>query len=236
MNFVYRYPSLYSGKLIKRYKRFLADVELDTGEVVTAHCANTGAMKGLCEPGSLVKLSKSDNPKRKLSYSWEIILVRDSWIGINTALPNRAVKAALEQRLLPFFGDYHEVRSEVPFGKESKSRVDFVLSKPEKKDIYIEVKNVTLAEGSTAMFPDAVTTRGQKHLKELMALPPYCQGVMLYFINRKDCDRFSPSDACDPLYGELLRQAVAAGVMVLPLRFAISPQGIEYIGMAELLL
>ncbi len=246
MNLLYSYPSVIPGKLIRRYKRFLADIELDNGEVITAHCANTGSMQGLCKPGSAVLLSKSDNPKRKLAYSWEAILVENTvedaakntigntWVGINTALPNRVIKIALEQNLLPQLkGRYETVRSEVPYGQDRKSRIDFLLSKPGQPDIYLEVKNVTLAEAKTALFPDAVTTRGQKHLRELMALIPDCQAMMLYFINRGDCDRFAPSDACDPEYAKLLYQAVAAGVEVLPLRFSVMPEGVSYVGQAE---
>ncbi len=234
MTFLYRYSSSIPGKLIRRYKRFLADIELENGEIITAHCANTGSMQGLCEPGSLVRISKSDNPKRKLAYSWETILVNDTWVGINTALPNRVIKIALEQNLFPQLKNrYDKILPEVPYGKDGKSRVDFLLSKSEKSDIYLEVKNVTLAEGDTALFPDAVTTRGQKHLRELMALTPTHQAIMLYFINRGDCDRFSPSEVCDPEYAKLLRQAVAKGVEVLPLRFSLTPEGISYVGQAE---
>ena len=235
-DWLYRYPELYSGILIKRYKRFFVDVKLDSGEIVTAHCPNTGPMTGVSTPGSTVMLSKSNNPKRKLGYTLELIEVDDNeptWVGVNTALPNRVVKLALEKRLFPELGDYLKIQSEVPYGQEKKSRVDFLLSGKETEcPIYLEVKNTTFARGKLALFPDTETTRGQKHLKELMALLPHARSVMLYFINRGDCVDFAPGDDTDPVYGKLLRQALSVGVEILPYRFAISPQGIRYLGLA----
>ena len=232
----YRYPPLIAGRLIKRYKRFLADIELATGEIITAHCPNTGPMIGVSEPNSKVRVSKSDNPKRKLAYTWEMIEVDKTWVGVNTAIPNRVIKLALEQKLLPELARrYSQVRSEVPYGRDKKSRVDFLLTGDDNQPpIYVEVKNVTLAEGKTALFPDTVTTRGQKHLQELMALIPNAQPVMLYFINRGDCDIFAPSDRHDPRYGELLREAVDLGLEVLPCCFTVTPQAINYTGLGEL--
>ncbi len=232
----YQYPPLIAGRLIKRYKRFLADIELATGEIITAHCPNTGPMIGVSAPDSQVWVSKSDNPKRKLAYTWEIIAVDKAWVGVNTAIPNRVIKLALEQQLLPeLAGRYSQVRSEVPYGTAKKSRVDFLLTgKENQPPIYVEVKNVTLAEGKTALFPDTVTKRGQKHLQELMALIPDAQPVMLYFINRGDCELFAPSDRHDPQYGQLLREAVALGLEVLPCCFTVTPQGISYRGLGKL--
>lgn len=232
-----RYPELYSGILIKRYKRFFVDVKLDSGEIVTAHCPNTGPMTGVSTPGSVVMLSKSNNPKRKLGYTLELIEVHDNeptWVGVNTALPNRVVKLALEKHLFPELGDYLKVRSEVPYGIEKKSRVDFLLSGTQtQRPIYLEVKNTTFVRGKLALFPDTETTRGQKHLRELMALLPDCRSVMLYFINRGDCVDFAPGDETDPIYGKLLREAISMGVEVLPYRFAVSPEGIRYLGLAD---
>lgn len=234
MSLIYQYPPLISGKLIKRYKRFLADIELVTGEIITAHCANTGPMTGNCAPGSLVQVSKSDNPKRKLAYTWEMIQIDSAWVGVNTAMPNRVVKLMLEQKLLPELASrYSYVRSEVPYGKDKKSRVDFLLTDETQAPIYVEVKSVTLSGSNIALFPDTVTTRGQKHLRELTALVGEAKAVMLYFINRSDCDRFAPSDRCDPKYGELLREAVSQGMEVLPCRFEITPQGVSYLGLAD---
>lgn len=238
MSLIYKYPPLISGRLIKRYKRFLADIELETGEIITAHCPNTGPMTGVYIPDAKVQVSKSNNPKRKLGYTWEMIEVESTWVGTNTAIPNRVVKLALEQKLFPELADrYISVRSEVPYGKDRKSRIDFLLTgNDDQPAIYVEVKSVTLNQGSLALFPDTVTTRGQKHLKELTDLVPNTKAVMLYFINRGNCDRFAPSDTCDPKYGELLRTAVAKGVEVLPYRFEITPLGISYLGIADFLL
>lgn len=250
-NWIYRYPPLETGVLLKRYKRFFADIQLASGEVITAHCPNTGPMTGVSTPGSLVKVSRSDSPKRKLPYTWEMIQVSDNeptWVGVNTSLPNRVIKLALEQRLFPELSDsYNEICCEVPYGKELKSRVDFVLTRTStfistatkepasQPPIYLEVKSVTLSQGNVALFPDTVTTRGQKHLRELMALLPQSRAVMLYFINRGDCVSYAPADRYDPVYGQLLREAVLQGVEVLPCRFAITPEGIRYLGLAEFL-
>lgn len=241
MTYIYSYPLLLEGKLIKRYKRFLADIELTTGEIITAHCPNTGPMIGVSTPGSLVLVSKSDNPKRKLAYTWEAIQVNESkptWIGVNTGLPNKVIKLALEQKLLPELANrYDRVRPEVPYGKDKKSRIDFLLTGDDSQPhIYVEVKSVTLNQGTIALFPDTVTTRGQKHLRELMAIIPSAQPVMLYFINRGDCDSFAPGDRYDPEYGNLLREAIAAGVEILPYRFEITPQGVCCLGLAEYLI
>jgi sugar fermentation stimulation protein A len=246
INWIYRYPTLEVGVLLKRYKRFFADIQLPSGEVITAHCPNTGPMTCVSTPGSLVQVSRSDNPKRKLAYTWEMIQVNDnepSWVGVNTGLPNRIIKLALEQRLFPeLASSYSEIRGEVPYGKELKSRVDFLLTSAllestecVERPIYLEVKSVTLAQGNVALFPDTVTTRGQKHLRELMALLPQARAVMLYFINRGDCTHFAPCDRADPVYGQLLREAVERGVEVLPCRFEITPQEIRYLGLAEFL-
>ena len=235
----YPFPQLHSGKLLKRYKRFFADIELDTGEVITAHCPNTGPMTGSCQVGGRVMVSHSDNPKRKLAYTWELAEVHDTvptWAGANTALPNRAIKSALEARLFPELGDYTKVRSEVKYGTDGKSRIDFLLEVDGDRPIYIEVKNTTWAQATLALFPDTVTIRGQKHLREMTQLLPQARAVMLYFINRGDCTDFAPGDAADPEYGELLRQAIAAGLEVLPCRFAITPQTIQYLGLANLAL
>lgn len=237
---IYTYPTLEAGILLKRYKRFLADIRLTSGETIVAHCPNTGPMTGVCAVGSSVWVSRSDNPKRKLSYTWEMIQVIENtptWVGINTNLPNRVVKLALERQLIPELGNtYRDIRPEVAYGAGKKSRIDFLLSEATAtQPLYLEVKNTTLAEGKVALFPDTVTVRGQKHLRELMALVPQARAVMLYFINRGDCTYFAPGDSTDPVYGELLREAVAKGVEVLPCRFDVTPEGIRYLGLAEFL-
>jgi len=238
IDWLYRYPPLYPGILLKRYKRFFVDVQLASGEIVTAHCPNTGPMTGVSTPLSAVQLSKSDNPNRKLAYTLELIQVNDNeptWVGVNTILPNRVVKLALVKYLFPELGDYNLIKTEVVYGLDNKSRVDFFLTGSlEERPIYLEVKNTTFCDGRLALFPDTETTRGQKHLRELMALLPLTRAVMLYFINRGDCTEFSPGDRTDPVYGNLLRQAIALGLEVLPCRFDISPEGIRYLGLAKL--
>lgn len=237
-NFLYQYPILYSGILLKRYKRFFADIQLTTGEVITAHCPNTGPMTGVSTVGSAVQVSRSDNPNRKLAYTLELIEVQDNqptWVGVNTNLPNKIIKLALEKYLFPELGNYKQVKSEVVYGQDRKSRVDFYLTTDEgQRPIYLEVKNTTWALGNLALFPDTETTRGQKHLRELMAILPQSRAVMLYFINRGDCLEFAPGDTTDPVYGKLLREAIALGLEVLPCRFDISPIGIRYLGLAKL--
>jgi len=233
--FFYPYPPLILGKLQKRYKRFFADIELETGEMITAHCPNTGPMTGVCQIGNLVYVSHSNNPKRKLAYTWEMIQIQDTWVGVNTNLPNQVIKQALTQKIFPELADlYDTVKSEVPYGQDRKSRIDFLLTQSGQPDIYLEVKNTTLAQNQLALFPDTVTTRGQKHLEELTALLPSARSVMLYFINRGDCSEFSPGDEFDPHYGQLLRQGISQGLMVLPCRFEVSPQGLRYLGLAQL--
>jgi sugar fermentation stimulation protein A len=232
---LYTYPQLYSGILVKRYKRFFADIELTTGELITAHCPNTGPMTGVCQIGAPVQVSFHDNPKRKLAYTWEMIEMDGVWIGINTALPNKLIKIALEQHLFPALGNYQTIRSEVVYGQDRRSRIDFLLMDGEQK-IYLEVKNTTWSIDDIAVFPDTETTRGQKHLRELIDVMPSSRAVMLYLINRGDKTKFAPGDITDPVYGQLLRAAVAKGLEVLPCRFDISPEGVEYLGIAELIL
>jgi len=239
--YLYQYPPLKSGILLKRYKRFLADIQLDTGEIITAHCANTGPMIGVCEAGGKVQVSHSNNPKRKLAYTWEMIELGEdnqtTWVGINTALPNRVIKIALEQNLIPqLSGQYNQVKSEVKFGQDKKSRIDFVLTGDEsQKPIYLEVKNTTLSpHHNIAVFPDTETTRGQKHLQELIALSQDCIPMMLYFINRNDCKYFAPGTEYDRKYGQLFWEAMKQGVQILPCRFDVTPQGINYLGLAEI--
>jgi sugar fermentation stimulation protein A len=235
---VFSYPPLIFGNLIRRYKRFFADIQLASGEVITAHCPNTGPMLGVCIAGSPVAVSHSDSPKRKLAYTWEMIQVDDTWVGINTAMPNKVIKLALEQGKIPeLSGNYRQIRPEVPYGKDKKSRIDLLLIEATSAaPIYLEIKNTTLAQDNVALFPDTTTTRGQKHLKELMDLLPEARPTMLYFINREDCFYFSPGDAYDPTYGQLFREAVQKGVEVLPCRFAVSPQEIRYLGLAKIIL
>ncbi|MBD2230114.1 DNA/RNA nuclease SfsA [Phormidium tenue] len=234
----YPFPPLIEGTVLKRYKRFFVDIELETGEVIVAHCPNTGPMTGVYHIGGRALVSYNPSPRRKLAYTWELTEVRDTvptWAGVNTALPNRVVKSLLEARQIPELGDYTTIRPEVRYGGDGKSRIDFVLSGENTAPVtYVEVKNTTWAKGNLALFPDTVTTRGQKHLRELAALVPETQAAMLYFINRGDCTDFAPGDEADPTYGLLLREAMAKGVQILPCRFEITPAGLRYLGLATL--
>ncbi len=235
----YAYPPLQAGVLCRRYKRFFAEIELSSGDRIVAHCPNTGPMTGICEVGAPVQVSYHPDPRRKLAYTWEMIFVDGTWVGVNTGLPNKVIASALAAGKLPELAGYANQQREVPYGQE-RSRIDFFLTgHPQQPPAYVEVKNTTWACSGLALFPDTVTTRGQKHLRELQWLrqtQPQARVCMVYFINRGDCDRFAPGDSADPTYGELLRTAIAMGVEVLPYRFAISPAGIDFLGTAELTL
>jgi sugar fermentation stimulation protein A len=233
---VHTYTNLITGRLVSRYKRFFADIELDNGEIITAHCANTGPMTGVCKIGSPVLVSHHTNPKRKLAYSWEAIYLDEQWIGVNTSLPNRVIGHMLDHHLLPELEPYTTVKGEVAYGQE-KSRIDFLLTNGESNSqrTYVEVKNSTWAIGSLSLFPDTVTTRGQKHLRELMSvMTEDTSAALIFFINRGDCDRFAAGAEADPEYARLLKDAIAKGVKVLPCRFAIEPTKITYLGLANL--
>ena len=234
--------ALQEGVLIKRYKRFLADVELDSGELVTAHCANTGPMSGVLQPGGRVRLRYAPSPTRKLAWTWEQTLVPGAdgaavWVGINTALPNRLVRATIEAGCLePWLGPIGAIRAEVAYGANRRSRIDLLLTPAEgaadPRPIYLEVKNTTWSDGELALFPDTVTERGQKHLDELMGVLPEARAVLVPCLSRADVTRFAPGDSADPRYGELFRQALKAGVEVLPCRYRFSADGIDWLGLA----
>jgi len=210
----YQLPPLLSGKLIKRYKRFLADVELDSGEVVIAHCPNSGSMKGCATPGTKVWLSESNNPKRKLKYTWELFLAPETLVGINTQVPNKLVKQSIEQGLIKELSGYDKVRAEVKTSEHT--RLDLLLEKDSGEKCYVEIKSCTLVEDGLAMFPDAVTTRGQKHLDELSHLASLGnRSVIFYLIQRMDAHRFTPADIIDPAYAEKLKKAVTNGVEIV---------------------
>ena len=207
---------LIEGTLLRRYKRFLADVELSCGEIVTVHTANTGSMTGCSEPGSRVWLSRSDNPKRKYPLSWELVEVKPGvLVGINTLLSNKLVEEAITNELITSLSGYSSIRREVRYGKE-KSRIDLLLESTSVSDCYVEVKNVTLVEGETALFPDAVTERGTKHLRELAEMVRQGQrAVIFYCIQRSDVMNFRPANEIDPLYAETLSEAIKSGVEAL---------------------
>ncbi len=210
----FQLPPLINGRLIKRYKRFLADVALETGEKVTAHCPNSGSMKGCAIPGSQVWLSQSDNPKRKYKYTWELIKVPQTMIGINTLVPNKLVKQAIENDLIKELSGYEHVRAEVK--TSSHTRLDLLLENEAKEKCYVEIKNCTLVEEGMAMFPDAVTTRGQKHLDELERLVSQGhRGVIFFLIQRMDAKAFKPAAMIDKVYAEKLKKAVKNGVQII---------------------
>ena len=221
-------PPLVRGRLIRRYKRFLADVSLATGENVTAHVANPGAMTGLADPGLEVWLSTSDNPKRKLAWSWELARVGRHLVGINAGLPNRLVEEALGLGTIAELSGYAGLRREVRYG--TNSRVDFVLSDGSRKDCYVEVKNVHLKRGPLAAFPDSVTARGTRHLHELARMAAAgCRAVMLYVVQRADCNAFTIAGDIDPAYAEALTLARCRGVEVLCYTCAIRTTGIRLV-------
>ena len=209
---------LIPGRLIKRYKRFLADVELQDGTLSTAHCANPGSMMGLNAPDSKVWLSKSDNPKRKLTYSWELLELDGAMIGINTAHPNRIVEEAITEQRIPELAGYNQLQREVKYGKNS--RIDLLLKGRETDETalcYVEVKNVhLLRKPRLAEFPDSVTKRGAKHLEELGDMVEAGnRAVMLYLVQRTDADHFALADDIDPAYAKAFARAKERGVEAL---------------------
>ena len=220
------WPKLIPGTLIKRYKRFLADVKLKDGTIVTAHCPNTGSMAGCSEPGRTVYLSTHDNPKRKYKYTWELIEMPTSLVGVNTLVPNRLVFESLKAGVVPELTGYEAVDREVKINDHT--RLDFVLTDHNGLRCYGEIKNCTLVNDGVAAFPDAVTVRGLKHLTELEALVESGHRCsMSYFIQRMDARIFRPADHIDPEYGKGLRRAVRRGVEILVYDVYIDLKGIK---------
>jgi sugar fermentation stimulation protein A len=209
--------NLIEGRLVKRYKRFLADVRLADGEIVTAHCPNTGSMLG-CQPDDArVWLSPATNPKRKLRYTWELVETEPGVLAcVNTGRPNAQAREAIEAGRIAALADYGLVKPEVRYGAEN-SRIDLHLSGHARlPDAWVEVKNVTLCDGGIACFPDAVTLRGQKHLRELTEMVKAGdRAVLLFCVNHTGAREVRPADHIDPAYGDLLRAAAEAGVEVI---------------------
>ena len=208
------------GILLKRYQRFLADVKLDSGDTITAHCPNSGSMKGVNVPGSRVAVSYHPNPARRLQYTWELIELDGGWVGVNTLLPNRLAAEAFEHGLIPRFRRYRSYRAEAKISADT--RIDFVLGELER--MWVEVKNVTLVEAGIARFPDSVTARGTKHLEHLLRhVRGGGQAAMLYVCQHHAAERFTSADEIDPVYGAALRRAHAAGVAIEVWKAAVAP-------------
>lgn len=219
------WPPLISGTLIQRYKRFLADVRLKNNRVVTAHCPNSGSMLSCSEPGRPVYLSRHNKPGRKLKYTWELIDMPGSLVGVNTQVPNRLVKQSIEAGRVEPLSGYETVKPEVKVNDHS--RLDLMLSAKNRPPCYVEIKNCTLVNGGDACFPDAVTTRGRKHLEELIFLAAAGNRcVMFFLIQRMDAVSFRPADHIDPEYGKALRKAAGKGVEVLAWDVTIDLDGI----------
>ena len=215
------------ARLIKRYKRFLADVTLADGREVTAHCPNPGAMLGLAEPGMTVGLLPAANPKAKLPYRWELCHADGGWVGINTGRPNKLAEEAVRNGTIRELAGYESLRREVKYGQNS--RIDLLLENTDRPPCYVEVKNVHLMrEPGLAEFPDSVTARGAKHLGELASVK--AQGhraVMLFIVQRADCATMSLAHDIDPNYAKAMTEARAAGVEVICYRCAITEQNIS---------
>jgi sugar fermentation stimulation protein A len=216
------------GRLVRRYKRFFADVELEGGRTVTVHCPNPGSMLGCAQPGSPVRCSTSENPARKLRHTLEMIRVGRAWVGVHTLRANGLAGLALEGGAIPKLRGYTHVRREVTVA--GGSRIDFLLEghRCDPRPAYVEVKSVTLARGRVARFPDSVTKRGRSHAEALVRLHREgARAAMLFVVQRADCDQVEPADDLDPEYGAALRAAASRGVEVLAVRARVSPRGIR---------
>ncbi|CAA7614274.1 Sugar fermentation stimulation protein homolog [Magnetospirillum sp. LM-5] len=223
-----RFPTpLVPATLIKRYKRFLADVRFDDGAEITAHLANSGSMLGTSEPGSRVWLSRSDSPTRKLAWSWELVEIDGHLVGVNTAHPNRIAADAISAGSIPELTGYDRVRREVRYGSRN-SRIDLLLEADGRPPCWVEVKNVHLKRGDWAEFPDAVTQRGAKHLEELAdQVRLGDRAVMLYLVQREDCSGFRPAADIDPTYAAGLKKAVGDGVETICYTCRMGLDGID---------
>lgn len=218
---------LTAATLVKRYKRFLADVVLEDGSTMTVYCPNTGSMKSCSAPGSRVCVSRSDNQERKYPYTLEMIRAGNTWIGVNTGLTNLIVAEAIERGEIPEFSRIDSLQREVTVVKGT--RLDLLLKQGSTK-IYIEIKNCSLVEGGVAMFPDAVTKRGTKHLEELAeCVKKGDRGVIFYLVQRTDCDLFKPAAHIDSLYAETLKKVHLQGVEILVYQAEISPEAIHIV-------
>jgi sugar fermentation stimulation protein A len=231
-----RFPApLLRGRLVRRYKRFFAEVVLDSGDAVTAHTPNTGSMLTCAEPGSMAYVSRAVNTRRKLAFTWELAgssatfpassRGRPVLVGVNTALANRLVEEAIRAGVIAELAGAQTIRREVCYGRNS--RVDLLLEQAGLPPCYVEVKNVTLARQGVAAFPDAVSTRAAKHMAELAAqVRAGYRAAVVFAVQREDCDAMAPADDIDPAYGKALRIAAAAGVLVLACQARVTPEEI----------
>lgn len=222
-------PSLQQATLLRRYKRFLADIETDDGQQLTIHCPNTGAMTGCAEPGFKVWYSTSTNAKRKYPHTWELSqTLQGDFIVVNTLRANQVAELALSTDLIPALVGYNNLQREVRYGAE-KSRIDFLLSEhPSKADCYIEVKSVTLSETASGYFPDAVTLRGQKHIRELIAMVNAgYRAAILFVVGHSGIQSVKPAAHIDPAYAQLCVEAKQVGVEFYALRVDISATGLK---------
>jgi len=217
-----------TGQLVRRYKRFLADVRTGEGSILTVHCPNPGSMLGCNAPGAAVRCSSSDDPRRKLKHTLEMIRCGRCWVGVHPMLANRLVARALKANVLPDLQDYRQVRREVDVGRGS--RLDFRLHghPRDARPAYLEVKSATLAEGKRARFPDSVTERGRRHVETLARIHrDGARAGLLFVVQRADCDSVEPADDIDPAYGRALREAVRVGVEVWAVRARVTAREIR---------
>ncbi len=225
-------PIQQQGTLLRRYKRFLADVILADGTELTVHCPNSGAMRGCSAPGSPVIISKSDNPKRKYAWTLEMVHQNGVWIGVNTSMTNKLVHEAFNNGVIDAFGRVASVQSEIKVS--DKSRLDFLLQ-TEARPVYVEVKNCSLVEEDKAMFPDAVTARGTKHLHELARLiDRETRAAVLFCVQRADGRCFAPARHIDPVYAETLVEVQKQGVQVLAYRAEVNPEEVRIVSAMEI--
>ncbi|MEO3413430.1 DNA/RNA nuclease SfsA [Roseovarius sp. CAU 1744] len=219
---------LVPARLIRRYKRFLADIRLEDGREVTAHCANPGSMMGLQEPGMKIWVEPNDDPKKKLKFGWRLVDHENGhFTGVDTSLPNRALRAAIMAGEVPELAAYETVRPEQKYG--TNSRIDFLLQQPGLPDAYVEIKSVTLSrQTGLAEFPDSVTARGTKHVGELAGMARLGhRAILFYLIQRTDCTAMSLARDIDPAYADAFGTARDAGVEVLAYDTRITPQEIR---------
>lgn len=225
-------PPLTDGILNRRYKRFLADITLDDGRQIIAHCPNTGRMTSCWEPGVPVQVSHSDNPKRKLAWTLERVDMGSGWIGVHTGRVNQIIAEAITEGVITELAGYQTLIREVTFNTDQhRARLDIRLSDGNAADTWVEVKNATLLVGDEVQFPDAVTERGLKHLEVLAeAVAQGDRGVLVFAVNRPEGDRFSVADRVDPVYGQKLREVIALGVEVIAPRLVHGPQSVTVTG------